>query len=107
VNEAVIVIAKRTAVGKMGGMFKDVPPEKLVSPLVHNIIEETNIDPDEIEDVFLGNATGPGGNLARLSALEAGLPMSIPGVTVDRQCGSGLEAIQMGARSVQAGAGEV
>ncbi|QHE51528.1 thiolase family protein [Pontibacillus sp. HMF3514] len=106
-NEAVIVIAKRTAVGKVGGMFKDVPPEKLVSPLVHNIIEETNIDPNEIDDVILGNATGPGGNLARLSALEAGLPMSIPGVTVDRQCGSGLEAIQMAARSIQAGAGEV
>jgi len=88
-------------------MFKDIPPEKLVSPLINHIVDETEINPEDIDDVILGNATGPGGNLARLSALEAGLPMTIPGVTVDRQCGSGLETIQMAARFVQAGAGDI
>jgi acetyl-CoA C-acetyltransferase len=58
-----------------------------------------------IDDVILGNAAGGGGNIARLAALAAGLPINVPGVTVDRQCGSGLEAIIMASRMVQSGAG--
>ncbi|WP_449372834.1 thiolase family protein [Arthrobacter psychrolactophilus] len=61
----------------------------------------------EISDVILGNATGGGGNVARLAALTAGLPEHIPGMTVDRQCGSGLEAIVLACRLIQAGAGEL
>ncbi|WLR53031.1 thiolase family protein [Bacillus tianshenii] len=106
-NQPVIVMAKRTAVGKVGGMLKNIPPEKLVSPLINTIIEQGQICPTEIDDVILGNTVGPGGNLARLSALEAGLPVSVPGVTVDRQCGSGLEAINQAARLIQAGAGDI
>ncbi|ARI77359.1 thiolase family protein [Halobacillus mangrovi] len=106
-SEPVIITARRTAIGKVGGMFSHVPSEQLVSPLIQNILEETSLNPSEVDDVILGNATGPGGNLARLCALEADLPFSVPGVTIDRQCGSGLEAIQMAARFVQAGAGEV
>ncbi|WP_078429620.1 thiolase family protein [Alkalihalobacterium alkalinitrilicum] len=106
-KEAVIVTAKRTAVGKVGGMFKDIPPEHLVAPLIQRIVEEVQLDQTTIDEVILGNAVGPGGNLARLSSLTAGLPVSIPGVTVDRQCGSGLEAINLAARLVQAGAGDI
>ncbi|MBP1999904.1 acetyl-CoA C-acetyltransferase [Paenibacillus shirakamiensis] len=106
-NEAVIVMAKRTAIGKVGGILSTVEPQSLVAPLIQRILEHTNTPPACIDDVILGNVIGPGGNLARLAALEAGLPISVPGVTVDRQCGSGLEAINMAARLIQSGAGEV
>ncbi|NSL52432.1 thiolase family protein [Calidifontibacillus erzurumensis] len=106
-NEAVIVMAKRTAIGKVGGMFKDVPPEELAAAVIKNIIEECQLNPEEIDEVILGNVVGPGGNMARLSLLQAGMPVSVPGVTVDRQCGSGLEAIILAARLIQAGAGDI
>ena len=106
-KEAVIVAAKRTAVGKVGGMFKHIPPEHLAAPVIQRMIEDYQLDPESIDEVILGNAVGPGGNLARLTALTAGLPVSIPGVTVDRQCGSGLEAVNLAARLVQAGAGDI
>ncbi|WP_028783928.1 thiolase family protein [Thalassobacillus devorans] len=103
-QDAVIVKAKRTPVGKAGGVLSHIPPEELMRPLFENLV--TDIDPEEIDDVILGNVVGPGGNIARLSLLTAGMPVTIPGVTVDRQCGSGLEAINMAARLVQAGAGD-
>jgi acetyl-CoA C-acetyltransferase len=106
-KEAVIVTAKRTAVGKSGGMFKNVPPEYLAAPIIQQIVEEYQLDPESIDEIILGNAVGPGGNIARLCALSAGLPISVPGVTVDRQCGSGLEAVNVAARLVQAGAGDI
>src|SRR5699024_3089724 len=59
------------------------------------------------DEVILGNAVGPGGNLARLTALTAKLPVNVPAVTVDRQCGSGLEAINIACRNIQAGAGDI
>ncbi|WP_101842759.1 thiolase family protein [Halobacillus sp. Marseille-P3879] len=104
-RDVVIVKAKRTPVGKLGGILSSIPPEKLMQPLLVNLIED--IPPAEMDDVILGNVVGPGGNMARLSLLTAGLPVSVPGVTVDRQCGSGLEAIQMAARLIQAGAGDM
>src|SRR5699024_4467787 len=98
---------KRTAVGKVGGIFKNVAPEKLGAAVIQALIKESKMDPAAIDEVILGNVVGPGGNMARLTALSAGLPADVPGVTVDRQCGSGLEAIQMACRHVQAGAGEI
>ncbi|WP_078551831.1 thiolase family protein [Bacillus alkalicellulosilyticus] len=106
-REAVVVLAKRTAIGKIGGMFKHIPPEQLLTPLFKSILLETKINPSTIDEVIIGNAVGPGGNLARLALLQAGLPQSVPGVTVDRQCGSGLEAIITAARFIQAGAGHI
>lgn len=106
-REAVIVAAKRTAIGKIGGMFKHLSAEHLVAPLITNMVEQYRLDGDLIDEVILGNATGPGGNIARLSALTAGLPVTVAGVTIDRQCGSGLEAINLAARLIQAGAGDL
>lgn len=106
-KEAVIVMAKRTPIGKVGGMLSALEPEQLVAPLIQQMIKETNVPVDQIDDVILGNVVGPGGNIARVSSLEAGLPVSIPGVTIDRQCGSGLEAINLAARLIQSGAGEI
>jgi len=104
--EPVIVEAYRTAVGKAYGMFATLPMEALLAPLFQKILSHSKIDAAQIDEVILGNATGGGGNIARLAALHAGLPPSVPAVTVDRQCGSGLEAIINACRLVQAGAGE-
>lgn len=106
-TEAVIVMAKRTPVGRMGGQFSEFEPEELLASLIRHIVSQTNLPQDSIDDVIIGNVVGPGGNIARVAALEAGLPVTVPGVTIDRQCGSGLEAINMAARLVQSGAGEV
>lgn len=106
-NEAVIVLAKRTAIGSVGGIFRHVPPEKLGAAVVSALLEETGVDPRMVDEVIFGNAIGPGGNLARLIALTAHMPEEVPGVTIDRQCGSGLEAVNLACRLVQAGAGSI
>ncbi|MBN8201021.1 acetyl-CoA C-acyltransferase [Bacillus sp. NTK034] len=101
-KKAVIVQARRTPIGKVNGMLKDYEPHELAAPLLNYLaagIEE------KIDDVILGNVVGPGGNVARLSALEAGLPLSVPGLTLDRQCSAGLEAIRLACYSIQGGAG--
>lgn len=103
-RNAVIVLAKRTVIGKKGGYFKDIPPEDLASIVIKDIIKTSKISPKLIDDVILGNVVGPGGNIARLSALKANLPISIPGLTIDRQCGSGLEAIRLACYLVKSGA---
>ncbi|WNB92422.1 acetyl-CoA C-acyltransferase [Bacillus sp. NEB1478] len=104
---AVIIDAKRTVIGKKDGYFKDVPPENLAAAVIRAILKENNIPSHMVTDVILGNTVGPGGNLARLSALTAELPFSVPGFTVDRQCGSGLEAINLACRLIQSGAGDI
>lgn len=106
-NEAVIVMAKRTPIGKIGGNLSTLEPEQLVAPLIRYIVEVTQLDPNQINDVIIGNVVGVGGNIARRSALEAGLPVGVPGVTIDRQCGSGLEAINIAGRLIQSGSGDV
>lgn len=106
-NKAVIVAAKRTAIGKIGGVFKHVTPETLGAHVIQSLLTEIPIATNQIDEVFLGNAIGPGGNIARLTTLTAGLPVEIPAVTIDRQCGSGLEAINMACRHIQAGTGNI
>ncbi|UXR69835.1 thiolase family protein [Staphylococcus sp. IVB6246] len=106
-NEAVIVAAKRTPIGRYGGKLQKLEPEDLVKPLIQYFQETLPVDWHQLDDVILGNIVGNGGNIARKSLLEAGLDISIPGVTVDRQCGSGLEAIHYACRMVEAGAGHL
>lgn len=105
-HQPVIVEAYRTPIGKAYGMFANVSMEQLLAPLFDKILSGDRIDPCQIDEVIIGNATGGGGNIARLAALYAGLPDAVPAVTLDRQCGSGLEAVIHACRLVQAGAGE-
>lgn len=102
-----MVMAKRTPIGKIGGQFSTLEPEQLLAPVIRHIVSESQVPPEWIDDVIIGNVVGPGGNIARVAALEAGLPVTVPGLTIDRQCGSGLEAIHLAARLIQSGVGEV
>lgn len=105
-RQPVVVAAFRTAVGRAFGAFEALEPQDLVAPVIRHMIGQVGFEPNAVDDVILGNATAGGGNIARLSALASGLPVTVPGVTVDRQCGSGLEAVILASRMVQAGAGE-
>ncbi|PDS76127.1 thiolase family protein [Rhizobium sp. L43] len=103
--QPVVVAAYRTPIGRAFGSLSTVAAEDLLAPIIRRIVAETAIAPEAIDDVLVGNAAGGGGNIGRLAALTAGLPMAVPGVAIDRQCGSGLEAIIMAARLIQAKAG--
>ncbi|PKR84009.1 acetyl-CoA C-acyltransferase [Heyndrickxia camelliae] len=102
-SEAVIVKAKRTAIGRENGYFKNVEVQNLLAPLLKHLNEELD---HHVDDVIIGNIVGPGGNIARLSSLQAGLPFQVPGLTIDRQCSAGLEAIRIACCLVKAGAGD-
>ncbi|MBC7442003.1 MAG: thiolase family protein [Ramlibacter sp.] len=106
-REPVIVLARRTAFGRRNGVFGRVLAEDLLAPVLAALVADGGVPPDRIDDVIIGNAVGGGGNIARLAALTAGLPARVPGLTIDRQCGSGLEAIVLACRLVAAGAGEL
>jgi len=102
----VIVAARRTAIGQAGGMHRARPVESLGAAAATAALADSGLSAGDIAEVIMGNAAGGGGNPARLIALSAGLPESIPAVTVDRQCASGLDAIVMGARLIETGAAE-
>lgn len=103
-TKAVVVKAKRTLIGKKDGWLKHYAPEQLAAFVIQALVSDLS---EPVDEVILGNAVGPGGNIARLSALESGLPASVPGLTIDRQCGSGLEAIRLACHLVESGAGQI
>lgn len=106
-RKAIVIAARRTPIGRVGGRLRRFRVEDLAAPVIKAVLADSGIAAADVDDVILGNAAGPGGNPARVAALAAGLPLSVAGVTIDRQCGSGLEAINMAARLVEAGAGEI
>lgn len=105
-SQPVIVAACRTPIGRAYGVLASLPMEALLAPLFTHLLATLPENFSAIDEVIIGNATGGGGNIARLAALAAGLPLAVPAVTVDRQCGSGLEAVINACRLVQAQAGE-
>lgn len=105
-SQPVVIAARRTAIGRAGGALKGLQAHDLLAPVLSQVLRDSGLPADQVSDVIMGNAVGGGGNVARLAALTAGLPVSVPGLTVDRQCGSGLEAIVLAARLVAAGAGQ-
>jgi len=106
-RDAVIVSAVRTAIGKQGGTLAKVPAHVLGAEVIKEAVKRAGVDVDMIEDVIMGNVLSGGGNVARLSALQSGLSINLPGLTVDRQCGSGLNAIYLAAQAIRAGSGDV
>ncbi|MCB5274891.1 Acetyl-CoA acetyltransferase [Arthrobacter sp. SO5] len=104
-RQPVIIAARRTPICRSNGALKTLRAHELLAPVLRSLLDDAGVAPGSVADVVIGNAVGGGGNVARLSALEAGLPVSVPGLTVDRQCGSGLDAIVLASRLVAAGGG--
>lgn len=105
-TEAFIVDAVRTPVGKRGRGFADVHPADFSGHVLREIVNRTGIDPAAIDDVILGLIDAIGtqaGDIARTAVLVAGLPESIPGVTIDRQCGSSQQAVQFASQAILSG----
>ncbi len=106
---AYIVAALRTPVGKYGGVLRSVRPDDLAAIVISTIVDRARIDPAKVDEVILGCANQAGEdnrNVARMSALLAGLPYSVPAYTVNRLCGSSLEAVNAAARMIQTGDAE-
>lgn len=106
-RDAVIVSAVRTAIGRQGSALASVPAHVLGAEVIKEAVKRAKISPDMIDDVIFGNVLSGGGNIARLTALQTGLSLNIPGLTVDRQCGSGINAINLAAQAIRAGDGDV
>ncbi|MFI5272401.1 MAG: thiolase family protein [Ktedonobacterales bacterium] len=109
-DAAVILSAVRTPQGKYGGVFKDVRPDDLAAIVVRAAVERAGVPRDAVEDVILGCANQAGEdnrNVARMALLLAGLPVEVAGQTVNRLCGSGLQAINSAAHALHAGEGDV
>ncbi|WP_027502837.1 acetyl-CoA C-acetyltransferase [Rhodococcus sp. UNC363MFTsu5.1] len=108
--EAYIVDAIRTAVGKKGGALSAVHPADLGAGVIKQLLERNQVDPSEIDDVVFGcvDAIGPqAGNIARTAWLAAGYPEDVPGVTVDRQCGSSQQAVHFAAQAILSGTADL
>lgn len=100
--DAVIVSAVRSAIARSPGALRDVPVEVFGAAVMREASARAGVEPAEIEDVIWGNTMAGGGNVGRLTALEAGFPVDVPGLTLDRQCGSGLQAICLASQAVRA-----
>lgn len=99
----VLTLGRRTAIGTAGHSLAAVDVVGLTAPVLAEVADLAGPLHLPIDDVILGNCLGPGGNIARVSGLAAGLGLTVPGVTVDRQCGSGLDAVLQAASRVRAG----
>jgi 3-oxoadipyl-CoA thiolase len=108
--DALIVDAVRTPIGKHRGALKDVRPDDLGGMVLRGLIQRSGISPDRVQEVFLGCANQAGEdnrNVARMALLLAGLPQTVPAATVNRLCGSGLEAVIQGCRMIRLGEADV
>lgn len=98
-----IVAARRSAVLPRGGGFKSQELHELAAPVIRAALNDAGIEPERVGELILGNALGAGGNPARIAALAAGLPERVAGLTIDRQCCGGLDAILLGDAMIRAG----
>jgi 3-oxoadipyl-CoA thiolase len=108
--QAFLIGGARTPVGRYGGALSGVRPDDLAALVVREAVERAGVDPGSIDEVILGNANGAGEenrNVARMAAILAGLPVQIPGITVNRLCASGLSAIIQASQMIKAGAADI
>ncbi len=102
--------AVRTPFGRFGGALATTRPDDLAAVTLRAVIERTGLDPAAVDEVVLGNANGAGEenrNVARMAALLAGLPVSVPGTTINRLCGSSLDAAMVGSRTIETGDADI
>lgn len=109
-REAYVVDAVRTPIGKKGGALAEVHPADIGAAALRGLVDRNSVDPVHVDDVIVGcvDNVGPqAGNIGRTAWLAAGYPEEVPGVTVDRQCGSSQQAINFGAQAIMSGTAEV
>jgi acetyl-CoA C-acetyltransferase len=108
-RDAVICEPLRTPVGGFGGALRDVPAHELAATVIRALVDRTGLPPDSVDDVVLGHCypTMDAPAIGRVAALDAGLPVTVPGLQVDRRCGSGLQAVLYAAMQVQSGVSEL
>tara|TARA_R110002073_G_scaffold118918_5_gene259416 strand:- start:391015 stop:392220 length:1206 start_codon:yes stop_codon:yes gene_type:complete len=109
-RRAAVVCALRTPIGRYGGSLASIRPDDLAAHVIRAVVERSKIDPGLIDDVYFGAANQSGEdnrNVARMAALLAGLPETVPGSTVNRLCASGLDAINIAARMIEANHGDI
>jgi acetyl-CoA C-acetyltransferase len=108
-REVMIVDGVRTPIGRRGGALSGIQPEMLAVYVVQELMKRTKLDPATIDDLIIGTAfsTHIPINPARWIGMKAGLPYTVPGMTLERQCGSGLQAVMLAAQAIQSGNGEV
>ena len=108
-RDALICEPLRTPVGRFGGVFRDVSVTTLATTVIEELIARTGLPPDQIDDVMLGQGypNGEAPALGRIAALDAGLPVDVPGLQIDRRCGSGLQAVIEACMQVQTGAADL
>lgn len=106
-NHPVIISAVRSPIGTAGRSLSALTTDRLAGPVLASALQRCGLDADDVADVILGNCMGPGGNVARSASLAAGLPVHLPALTVDRQCASGLTAVDLAVQLVRAGSGAV
>lgn len=108
-QDVVIVAATRTAIGSFGGQFASVPAHELGATVIRALLAETAIDPASVNEVILGQVltAGCGQNPARQASLRGGLPVSVPAMNLNKVCGSGLKAVQLGAQAIRCGDADI
>ncbi len=108
-NDVVIVAATRTAIGSFQGALANVPAVELGAAVIKHLLEQTRLDPAQVDEVILGQVltAGAGQNPARQAAIKAGLPYSVPALTLNKVCGSGLKALHLAAQAIRCGDAEV
>ncbi|KAK3262706.1 hypothetical protein CYMTET_28450 [Cymbomonas tetramitiformis] len=108
-EEVVIVAARRTAVGNFNGTLSGIPASTLGATVIKQLLADAKLDPEKVDEVILGQVltTATGQNPARQAALEAGLPFTCPALTINKVCGSGLKALDLGAQAIKCGDAKV
>ena len=108
-NDVVIVAAGRTPIGSFGGSLANTPAHALGAAVIKSLLEKTGLDPARIDEVILGQVltAGEGQNPARQAAIEAGLPHSVPAMTINKVCGSGLKAVHLAAQAITCGDADI
>lgn len=108
-RDVVIVSAARTPIGNFGGALKDVPARKLGAICIKAALERAGVKPEEVDEVIMGNVLqgGLGQNVARQMSIDAGLPVEVPSMTINKVCGSGLRAVELAAQIIKAGDADI
>ncbi len=108
-TDAVIVAAVRTAVGNFSGSLAKIPAAELGGKVIAALIAKTGVSPDQVDEVIMGQvlAAGTGQNPARQAVIKGGLPESVPAMTINKVCGSGVKSVQLAAQAIRAGDAEI